>query len=256
MLKSLKITAATVLASLAIGSSASAQGLFETTPADGNLYVSGFVGVGFPSDANYEGVQTPAVGVPGTIGGPANIDAQFDDDVYFGGAVGARLPFKFFNVLQPRIELEVSHLDTEVEGGAFNGGNQTFSGDQSALFIYGNSLTEIVWKDNQKIIPYIGGGLGLAVVDTNIQYFPNNGVANAPTFAVVGETTNFATVSTIGLTSKISDKIELYTEGRYQKIFGVDNERRFIAGGNDLLSANVDDNLDGFSLTVGSRFTF
>ena len=43
-------------------------GLFDFDPAEGGLYVSGFVGGSFPSDADFEGTQDPADGVPGTEG--------------------------------------------------------------------------------------------------------------------------------------------------------------------------------------------
>jgi len=84
-------------------------------------------------------------------GAPAEIDANLDSDVYFGGAIGGRLPFKFLKTFQPRFELEVSHFDSDVSSGEFNGGDQSFSGNQSQTFIFINSFNEIRWKDNQII---------------------------------------------------------------------------------------------------------
>jgi len=229
-------------------------GIFDFDPAKGGVYVSGFVGGGFPSDASFNGVQDPEAGVPGAAGGPADIDAEIGSDAFYGASIGAKLPFKYWKYFQPRLEVEVSYLENDVEGGSFNGGNQNFSGFQSTLFITLNNYSDIVWKEDQRIIPYFGGGLGAGVVDSGILYAP--ATAPAPTFGVIGEDTGLATITSLGVTAKVTDKLDLYTEGRYYKIYGVDAERRFIAGGNDGFSAAVDDDPSGFTLTVGTRFNF
>jgi len=229
-------------------------GIFDRTPAEGNVYVSGFIGGSFPGDVNFEGVQAPATGSPGTAGAPATVNAEFDTDIYYGGAVGARLPFKFLKYFQPRLEAEVSYQSTDVSAGSFNGGNQTFSGNQSTFYVLVNSYSDIIWEDNQRLVPYVGGGIGVGVVETDIQYF--GAAALAPVFRTFGDSTNFATVSTLGVTAKVSDKIDIFTEGRYSKIYGVDVERRFIGGGSDIFNANLDDNPGGFSLTIGTRLNF
>jgi len=102
--------AKTPLMQLALGgvilfcvANAHAKGLFNTDPAEGGFYVSGFAGAGFPNDVRFKGTQNPAVGSPGLAGSPAEIKAGFDTDVYFGGALGYRLPYKFltyFRVVQ------------------------------------------------------------------------------------------------------------------------------------------------------------
>ena len=86
--------------------------------------MSGFVGGGFPSDATFNGEQAPEEGVPGTAGALADIDAEIGSDAFYGASVGAKLPFKYWKYFQPRLELEVSYLENDVEGGSFNGGNQ------------------------------------------------------------------------------------------------------------------------------------
>ena len=231
-------------------------GIFDTDPAPGSVYVSGFIGGSFPSDADFEGTQAPAAGVPGVAGAAANIEADLDSDVYFGGAVGARLPFKYWKYFQPRLELEISHTDNDVSSGAFNGGSQTFSGSQSVTYYLINNYSDITWKENQKIVPYFGGGIGIADYDTDIQYFPNNGVATVPNFAVQNSGSAFTTVSALGATLKATERFDLYVEGRYLKTYGLDAERTFIDGGASGFNADVDDDPDGLSLTVGTRINF
>ncbi|MEP6341881.1 MAG: hypothetical protein ABJ275_01080 [Maricaulaceae bacterium] len=253
MTKILKAVLAATVAAFAVSSTASA-GIFDFDPAEGGFYVSGFVGISAPSDADFEGEQNPAADVPGAVGAAANIEADFDSDVYFGGAVGAKLPFKYWKYFQPRLELEVSYSDNDVGEGSFNGGTQTFQGSQSTTFFLINNVSDIQWDENQKIIPYFGGGIGIADYNTNIEYFP--ATATAPTFAVRNSDSGFATVSTIGATFKATDRFDIYAEGRYLKTYGIDAERRFISGGADGFSAEVDDDPDGFTLAVGTRINF
>lgn len=255
MTKTFKATFLATAVALGLSTTASA-GIFDFDPAEGGVYASGFVGIAFPSDADFDGIQAPVDGVPGAAGAPADIEASFDSDVYFGGAIGARLPFKYWKYFQPRLELEISHFSTDVDGGSFNGGDQIFQGEQSATFFLINNSSDIIWDEDQKIVPYFGGGIGIADYDSNIEYFPNNGVATAPTFAVQNSGSGFATVSTLGATFKASEKLDLYVEGRYLKTYGLDAERRFVAGGADGFSADVDDDPDGITITVGTRLNF
>lgn len=235
---------------------AGAAGLFDTDPAEGGFYVSGVVGAGFKGDADFDGIQNPAVGSPGLAGAPANVEADFDTDVYFGGAVGYRLPFKFLTYFQPRLELEVSYLDSDVQSGSFNGGDQVFGGSQESLFILGNSLTEIRWSEDQAFVPYIGGGIGVGFIDNSINYFPNNGVATAPTFAVQGDDTAFTSHTTIGVSVPINEQLEVYGEGRYILSFNTDDERTFVGDGGETFNADISDDPDAFSVSLGLRWTF
>lgn len=255
MTKTFKAAILAVATTFGVSTSAHA-GLFDFDPAPGGAYASGFVGIAFPGDADFDGTQAPAAGVPGAAGAPAEVQADFDSDVYFGGALGVRLPFKYWTYFQPRIELEISHYESDVSSGNFNGGNQTFSGEQSATYFLINNSSDIIWSENQRIVPYFGGGIGIGDFDTDIQYFPNNGTVTAPTFAVQDSDSGFATVSTLGATFKATERFDVYVEGRYLKTYGIDAERTFIAGGANGFNAEVDDDPDGFTLTVGTRLNF
>jgi len=225
-------------------------------PAEGSVFVSGFVGASFPLDVDFDGTQDPAAGVPGVAGADANIEAGFDTDIFYGGSVGARLPFKYWKNFQPRLELEISGFDGDVSGGNFNGGDQVFSGNQGVTFFLINNFSDWQWRDDQLIVPYFGGGIGVANVDTDIQYFPNNGIATDSTFALQGGDTDLATVSAIGLTYKGNERFDVYTEARYWTVYNVDAERTFVAGGVNGFSADVQENIDGITVTVGARINF
>ena len=256
MLKIIKVSGLAIAASLCMAVSALAQSLFDTTPAEGNWYASGFVGVGLPLDAEFDGVQNPVAGIPGAQGAPAIVDADLETDVFFGGAVGRRLGFKFFNILQPRVEVEVSRISSDVQGGTFNDGDQIFGGSQETNFVFLNNYSDVIWEENQAVVPYFGGGIGVAFTDNNITYFPNNGVATAPTFAVQSDDTTVATLSAIGATFNFIEGIEVYSEGRYYRTYGGDAERTFVgAGGNDF-SAELDGDIEGFAFVGGIRFKF
>ena len=253
-----KTFASLILAGTALSGVSHAQGLFNSSPAEDSFYVSGFVGATFPSDVVFNGTQVPEAGAPGAIGAPATADLNFGTDLYYGGALGYQLPFQFFNTFHPRLEVEVSYAKTDIDSGSFNGGNQTFSGDQSNLFVFVNNFTDIRWADNQIIIPYIGGGIGVGIIDTDIGYVGAAApFAPLPAFVINDEDTGFATHTTIGLSFAANNQFEVYTEARYLKTYGIDVERRFVGGNTvDLFSADLDDDPDGFTVTAGARFRF
>jgi len=59
---------------------------------ESGLYVSGFIGAGFPGDVELRGTQTPEPGAPRVAGAPANIQAEFDNDSTLGVALGYEPP--------------------------------------------------------------------------------------------------------------------------------------------------------------------
>ncbi|WP_164118279.1 P44/Msp2 family outer membrane protein [Sphingorhabdus sp. Alg239-R122] len=241
--------------SLSLTGQAMAQ---EATEIDHEgFYVSSSIGAEFLNDSSFRGVQNPDAGVPGIPGGPADINVAYDTGFSVNGAVGYKIQDSLlFDFLKSRVEVEVGYSESDVSGGTFNGGNQTFSGDVSTFTATAGLYSDVVWSANQKIIPYFGSAIGLAVLDTDVQYFPNNGVATAPTFGVRGSKTAFVTQSRLGLTIKATDKVDVFAEGRYQKIYGRNFDRRFIANGNDGFNASVRDDTESFGAGLGIRFNF
>lgn len=221
---------------------------------DSGFYVSGFIGLGAPGDAELTGTQNPEAGAPGVAGAPANIGVEYDSDLNFGVAIGYDTGWEFFDIFQPRLELEYSRIDADVSDGAFNAGNQPFSGDTSVDFFLINNYTDIVWQDDQTIIPFFGGGLGIGTIDANILYA--GGGATEPNFAARGDDSGLAGTIAAGVTFETADSWDLYGEARYYQIRDIELERRFIAGGADLLNAKVEDDFDGFTFAVGVRRRF
>ena len=252
-----KIIASALCVAATAANSAAAEGLFNFQPAPSKHYVSVFGGGSFLNDSAFGGTANPEAGIPGptgVAGAPLDVALDYSTGYTIGGAIGKQLPFTYWGVFQPRLEIEVSYFDNSIDAGSFNGGAQTFSGDQDALLVYLNNYSDIRWRPDQKIVPYIGGGLGAAFVNSNVGYFPAS--ATAPTFAVQGEDTAFAGHIAAGVSYDLSGGLELYTEGRYFRINNVSLERRFVGGGADLFNGGVEDDIDGFNVTGGLRFRF
>lgn len=243
----------------ALASPAQAGGLFNFDPAPGGVYVSAYGGGNFVPGSFFTGVSNPDAGVPGPTGVaavPITVNLEYDTGYQFGGAIGAQLPFRYWGVFYPRLEVEVSYTKLDVNEGSFNGGDQIFSGDQSTTFILLNNYSDIKWSENQRIIPCVGGGFGVALVRSDVGYFPAAALTPGNTFAVTGEDTAFASHIAAGLSAPFGESAEVYVEGRYTKIYSADLERRFVGGGADLFVADLSDSLNEFTATAGFRWRF
>lgn len=238
----------TVLAAAAIPAAVQAQDI------DGGVYVTGRAGIALPSDFNLDGVQAPQAPSPGAAGAPANVQTQLGNDFTYAGAIGYKFPVRFLGLFEPSIELEHSRANPDVSGGSFNGGTQTFLGDVDVQSFTVNYQSDLILKDNQRLTPFWGGGIGIADVDSNIQYFP--AAATAPTFGVISSDTAFTYQSNIGLRFDLTDTIAIDARARYQRVNGIDLERRFVANGNDAFNANVSGNYETVNFLAGLRYSF
>lgn len=241
----------TALCAVAMPAAAQAQ---DNADVEGGFYVTARGGVALPSDFNLEGVQAPEAPSPGMAGAPAAVQTGLDEEFAYAGAIGYRIPSRFLGIFQPSIELEYSRANPGVSGGSFNGGNQTFLGDVEVQSFTINYQSDLIFSDNQIVTPFLGSGIGVADVESNIQYFPAS--ATAPTFAVVGSDTAFTYQTNVGLRLDLSDAIALDARVRYQRVNGVDLERRFVANGNDAFNAGVSGNYETVNILAGLRFSF
>lgn len=246
--------------SLWLASAASAV-VYMTAPAaaqaqdvDGGVYVTGRIGIALPSDFDVEGVQAPEGPSPGAPGAPASVSTQLDNEITFSGAIGYKLPVIILGVVQPSFELEYSYTDLDVDGGSFNDGDQTFSGDLEAQTFTLNYQGDFIFSEDQKLIPFLGGGIGIADIDSDIQYFPAS--ASAPIFGVIEDDSAFVYQFDAGVRFELSDAISLDARARYQRVDGVDLERRFIGGGNNAFNAEVTGDFETVNFTAGIRYTF
>lgn len=179
---------------------------------------------------------------------------EYDNDITFGVAFGYDTLWEVFGLFNTRLELEYSRLEVDISDGNFNGNAVPFSGDTTIDFLLINNYSDIIWADDQKIVPFIGGGLGLGRVDANILYA--GGGAAEPNFVATGDDTGLAGTFAGGVTFKTDSDWDFYSEGRYYQIRGLEFERRFVGGGADLFNADIEDDFDGFTLTAGVRRKF
>lgn len=232
----LSLTAALVGSLLA--GSASAQGLFSFDAAEGGAYVSGHVGTASPGDAELSGTGT-------------NLDAEFDSSSTYGIAAGYRLPFKYWTYFQPRLELEISASESDLSDIRLNGARRTGTGEVSTTYFLFNNYNDITWTEGQTLVPFLGGGIGLANIDLSVQEAATPG--GAPAAITEDDASALATTFAGGLTWHVSDRFELYGEARYATIYGAEFDRQETGGP---AARSLEDDLSASTFTVGARLSF
>ena len=73
---------------------------------------------------------------------------------------------------------------------------------------------------------------------------------------MIADDTAFTYHTDAGVRFDLSDTIALDARIRYQRVDGLDLERRFVAGGNDAFNANVSGDFETVNLLAGVRFSF
>lgn len=235
MIRKSSLMACAAIAAVALGASPSFAQLMESNSSHAGPYVSISGGGVFPSDSEFTGPL-------------GQTDFDYDTGYAINGAVGYRMPVRVFGFIQPRVELEVGYLDADIDGSnlAFTGGGETF-GDQSAVTLYVNSYADLRFSDNQRLVPYIGGGAGAAFLDFNARQSFNGG---APSLIASSDDTVFAGHAAVGATYELSDRLELFGEGRYFRFSRVDVE--FVGPP----AVRDDGRIDGYLATAGVRWKF
>lgn len=232
-IKVLAIAGASIIGLTA--SAASADGLLESNASHSGPYISVSGGGVFADDSNFVG---PAGGI------------AFENDTGYtiNGAVGYRFPVRILGVLQPRVEIEGGYIDADIDGSnlVFPGGGETI-GDQSAVTLYLNSYLDLRFSDRQRLVPYIGGGAGAAFLDFEARQ--SFGSA-APIPIAFSDQTVFAGHAAVGATYELTDRLELFGEGRYFRFSDVDLA---FAGPPTFQD---DGRIDGYTASVGLRWRF
>ncbi len=218
---------------LALAGNAQAQGLFSFDPAEGGAFVSGFAGSSSPGDADLSGAGT-------------RLDAAFDSAAAYGAAAGYRLPFRYWTYFQPRLELEISSTESDVSSARLNGMPRTATGELTRTSFLFNNYNDITWSDGQKIVPFLGGGLGFSQLDLTLSD------ASAPAFTINDDTTAFTTTFAGGVTWHATERFELYGEARYTTVYGAAFER--LATGAP--GQSLEDDLTAAAFTLGARIGF
>lgn len=225
---------AAALACAVFSGSASAQGLFSFDPAEGGAFVSGYVGSASQGDAELSGAMT-------------RLDAEYDSSAAYGVAVGYRLPFKYWTYFQPRLELEVSTSEADVSDVRLNRAARAATGDVSTTYFLFNNYNDITWSKGQRLVPFVGGGLGVAQIDLNLRE------TGTPGATIDDDVTALATTFAGGLTWHASERFELYGEARYTTVYGAEFDRLTTGSAT---ARPLEDDFDAVSFTVGGRIGF
>lgn len=194
--------------------------------SDRQWYASGQAGV--------RAVEQQSIEAPGVA-----ISLEQHNGVFASFAVG-----RFFDTdgVGFRGELEASYRD----GGRIN----RFSVNTAPAAVSGNSLSSwsvmangmIDFNNRSRFTPYIGAGVGVVMIDGDIQS-PGNSISDSSsTFGVQG---------IAGVDVRISDSVSAFTDFRYQK--AIDAELTLIgSAGNGI----VDVEYDAYTFGAGIRVRF
>ncbi len=164
----------------------------ETGGCNGGTYFSIFAGLSDMDTQNSNGFQR-------------NLQINFDQGYAAGGAVGRRL------TRAVRAELEYVYRSQTPDAINFNGNEQNnISGQQSSHAGMMNVIYDLV-IGNGNIVPYIGGGVGVAGVDSQIRY---GGMGST----LDGDDSGIAYQWMAGLTYRAQPNMEMFVEYRFFEI--------------------------------------
>jgi opacity protein-like surface antigen len=192
--------------------------LLSSSALANGLYVEGHAGFSIPQTSDINGLGIPA-------------ELSFDNSGVYGGAVG----YNFGNF---RAEGEISYRNADIDEVRFPSVPLTVSSgaDISALSFMANGYYDI--KTGTAFTPFVGGGLGLAVLSSN----------NSSSGSVTGNdsSTVFAWQVGGGLSYALNSKLSLQASYRY---FAT-------AEGSFAGASNVDVSFASHELLAGIRYSF
>lgn len=185
---------------MVIGMSSARAADIEPAMEPAGWYVSLFGGVSFLDnvETNYD-----------YIGENDGNEADTDTGFIVGGAVGTHITDDI------RVELEVAYSENDVNSIRFTDDDQDANYDGEGSFDILTFMANL-WYDvplSDSINPYIGGGVGLAIVDGETTYSPDNTAYDSTEVA-------FAFQVGAGLRLDVSDNITLDVGYRLRGIDG------------------------------------
>lgn len=191
----------TTLAAVALAATAGTAGAQGFGFGTGKWYVKGFGGATWPS-----GEDGDISGVPGTSA--ARGDADYDTGYTLGAAVGAYFTPNFAMELEYAYRNADADTEVTVTDNAGNTDSETFGGDAHSNAVMLNAIYNFGGLGaNGAIMPYVGGGLGWANAEIDIdgtferenalayQLIGGVGYAVTPAWTLLGEVRWFATDS-------------------------------------------------------------
>lgn len=218
----------------------------------GRFYASFFGGSNFAFDQTSTATEIFA--------GPASQTVEVDfDGNFFGGnfVVGGNLGYVLLDRDwgRIRVEGEVTFRQNELGDFSFNGGDQFFDGDVSAISGFGNVFYDTpVFGEGLPLSKgfrvLVGGGAGIGRLNSSITYFAPTGAG----FQIPTRDSSFAWQAGIGYEWILANWLSLVTEARYFSITSPDLQRLSFPGG--VLQSNLASEFDAVSLTTGFRLKF
>ena len=200
-------------------------GLISTSVSAGQKYISGFVGVNFPSASD---VKITSTAFPDIL----RVE-KYDSNITFGGAFG----YDFGNDI--RIEEEVSYRNNDVDLASFPSAPALQGIEKTTISLMTNGYYDIDLGIPLK--PYLGVGIGFASIEREVRV--TNG-GDSDTDVVL------AYQLMAGLGYKINPKFTITAGYRY---FVTSKSQYFINFG---IPQVVDDEFQSHEFMGGIRFSF
>jgi len=185
-----------------------------------------------------------------------------DTDLETGYTIGAAFGKRFFehsqNGFTPRLELAFRYADTDVDELNFSGngpGAEVVIGDSDITYTTFTANAYIDADDawGAGITPYIGGGLGVALVNQDIVY-------NAAGLNLNDDDTVFTWNVTAGVNFEINDQLSWFTDIGYHQLVDTSSLRRIggapVGGGSGPGGGIFEDDNNSIVARVGLSVSF
>lgn len=223
MTPSFKTSAAVVIAlgaSAFMAQTAQASDYFTKAP-ETNWYLGGSVGYNTTGDQNSEGPSR-------------EVDVEYDD----GFALTSYVGYRYSDAI--RLEGELAFRRNDGQNLAFNNVERAFAGAGTESY----SLLANVYYDiptQTAVTPYVGVGAGVGFIENDFVYGP-------ATFQ--DDDTAFVYQGILGASVPLTERIDVFIDGRYLTATGVDFTRTSPADN----GVSLESEYDNFTVSVGYRF--